>query len=114
MIRHAYAIAAAVILLLAVLAGLLYGKSEYRQGYQAAEAAHEAAGRQAYAEEVERHQDAATALHNRIKELENAKPKIITQYRERVVAAALPADCRIDDERLRIIQEGLRQAGAAP
>lgn len=114
MIRYAHAVAGVLILLLAaVLAGLLYGKHEHKAGYKAAEVAQAAAAKDAYIEETKRHAAASAQLQDQIRELQNAKPKTITEYRDRIVKVPLPADCRIDDDRLRIIQAGIREANAA-
>lgn len=61
MIRHAYAIIAILILLLAaILAGLLYGKHEYRAGYKAAEVAHAAASKEALEKRLQENATIAT------------------------------------------------------
>ncbi|MEZ2742270.1 hypothetical protein ACBP93_06485 [Paenalcaligenes hominis] len=61
---------------------------------------------------VERIAAALWELQNIITELQYAKPKVITEYKEVVVQSPLSDTCRIDDERLRRIQSAVRETTA--
>jgi len=99
---------------LAALASIWgYGSYQYHQGVSDTETAARIAAFEHYQSEVERINAATFDLQNRLTELQNEKPKVITQYRDRVIEAPLPDDCRIDDGRLRDIQSGLDAARAA-
>lgn len=90
--------------------GWLYGQSQYRQGANDTVKDMRLAAYDQYRSEVERIASVSWELQNIITELQYAKPKVITEYKEVVVQAPLPTDCRIDDERLRRIQSAVREA----
>lgn len=103
---------AAVLLTIAVGIGW-YGHSKYEAGRTDERAAAEAEAARRYAQQVESLNAQAAALRSKIEALENAKPKIVTQYKDRIVRVPLPADCVIDDGRLHDIQGAIRAANAA-
>lgn len=90
--------------------GWLYGQHQYRQGADDTIKDMRLAAYDQYRSEVERMASASWELQNIIAELQHAKPKVITEYKEVVVQAPLPTDCRIDGERLRRIQSAVREA----
>lgn len=92
------------------LGGWLYGEHQYRQGADDTIKDMRLAAYDQYRSEVERMASASWELQNIITELQHAKPKVITKYKEVVVQAPLPTDCRIDDERLHRIQSAVREA----
>ena len=102
----------------AILAALLlgvwgYGKYQYKQGVSDTEIAARLEAFAQYQFDVERMAEASWDLHNIITELQYAKPKVITQYRDRIIQAPLADNCRIDDGRLRGIQSAIEAATAA-
>ncbi len=100
--------------LLAMAAGIgWYGHSRYQDGRADERAAAELAAAQQYARQAEALNTQVAALRSKIEALENAKPKIVTQYKDRIVRVPLPADCAIDDGRLHDIQSAVRAANAA-
>jgi len=106
---------------LAVAAGLLamaagigwYGHSRYQDGRADERADAELAAAQQYARQAEALNAQVAALQSKIEALENDHPKIITQYKDRIVRVPLPADCVIDDGRLHDIQSAIRAANSA-
>lgn len=92
--------------------GWLYGQHQYRQGADDTIKDMRLAAYDQYRSEVERMASASWELQNIITELQYAKPKVITKYKEVVVQTPLPDACRIDDERLRRIQSAVREATA--
>lgn len=107
-----YAIgAAAVLALLAALWG--YGRYRYHQGVVDTQTAAKIAAAAQYATDVARINAQDAALQAKLSELQNASPKIVTQYRDRVVKVPLPADCRIDPGRLHNVQAAIQAANAA-
>lgn len=106
-------VAGAVLLVVAVLGVWLYGQHKYRAGMSDERAIAEVAAAKQYAAQAEALNAQAAELRGKIEALENAKPKIITQYREKIVRVPLPADCIIDAGRLRDIQSAIQAANAA-
>lgn len=101
-------------ILLAIAAGIgWYGHSKYEAGRTDERAAAEVEAARHYAKQAESLNAQAAALRSKIEALENAKPKIITQYKDRIVRVPLPADCIIDDGRLHDIQSAIRAANSA-
>lgn len=92
--------------------GWLHGQYQYRQGTDDTIKDMRLATYDQYRSEVERIAAASWELQNIITELQHAKPKIITEYKEVVAQAPLPDTCRIDDERLHRIQSAVREATA--
>lgn len=107
------AVAGIVVLLAAALGVWLYGQHRYRVGMADERAAAEVAAAKQYARQAEALNAQADSLRSKIEALENEKPKIVTQYREKVVRVPLPADCAIDTGRLHDIQSAVRAANAA-
>ena len=100
--------------LLALAAGIgWWGHGRYEQGRADERAAAEIEAARRYAAQAESLNAQAAALRSKIEALENEKPKIVTQYKDRIVRVPLPADCRIDDGRLHDIQSAVRAANAA-
>jgi hypothetical protein len=106
-------VAGAVLLLAAVLGVWLYGQHRYRVGVADERAAAEVAAAKQYAKQAESLNAEAAELRSKIEALENEKPKIITQYKDRIVRVPLPADCTIDAGRLHDIQSAVHAANAA-
>ncbi|NYT67996.1 hypothetical protein [Pusillimonas noertemannii] len=100
---------------LAVLVAFVwgYGRYQYGQGVTDTETAAQLAAAEQYVADVKRINNSIGVLQAYIEELENAKPRTITEYRTRTVEVPLPADCRIDDGRLRTIQDGIERARTA-
>lgn len=107
------AVAGIVLLLAAALGVWLYGHHQYRAGQADERAAAEVAAAKQYAKQADALNAQAVELRSKIEALENEKPKIVTQYREKVVRVPLPADCTIDAGRLRDIQSAVHAANAA-
>lgn len=94
----------------AVLAFWLHGEYKYRQGVNDTTVAAKLAAADQYRDDVGRMNASVAVLQTRITELQNAKPEVITRWRERVVQTPLPDTCRIDDDRLHELQRGLSKA----
>ena len=103
--------AAGLLLALAAIWG--YGRYQYRQGVADTQIAAKLAAAKQYKADVARINDSVGVLQARIEELQHAKPKIVTEYRDRVVKAPMPADCRPDDIRLRIFEDARKQSNAS-
>ncbi|TFL14236.1 hypothetical protein CSC67_08775 [Pusillimonas caeni] len=103
--------AAGLALLVAAIWG--YGRYQYAQGVKDTETAAQLAAAEQYKADIKRVNDSIAILQDYIEELESAKPQVITEYRTKAVEAPLPADCRIDDGRLRTIQDGIERARTA-
>ena len=105
---------AGAVLALAVVGGAWWlHHSGYERGRADEQTAAKIAAAKQYEADVKRINDSVGILQARLEELQNAKPKIITQYRDRVVKVPLPADCRIDDGRLHDIQTAIGAASTA-
>lgn len=113
MIPSRLAILAAAVLAVGV-AFWGYGRYQYQQGVQDTRMQAQLEAFRAYQADVERMNAESQRLQDRIRELENAEPEVITKYRDRVVQVPLPADCRIDDGRLFDIQDAYRKSGVIP
>lgn len=101
-------------LILALLAAIWgYGRYRYHEGVTDTQAAAKIAAAVQYAKDVARINAANNTLQAKIKDLQNAQPKIVTQYRDRVVKVPLPADCHLDTDRLHNIQAAISSANAA-
>lgn len=112
LLANKYVLGAACVALLAALVWG-YGRYQYAQGVADTETAAKLAAAEQYKADVIRINNSIGVLQAYIEELENAKPQVITEYRTRTVEVPLPADCRIDDGRLRTIQAGIERARAA-
>ncbi len=106
-------LASIILLLAAVLGAWLYGQHRYHVGAADERAAAEVAAAKQYAKQADALNAQADSLRSKIEALENEKPKIVTQYREKVVHVPLPADCTIDAGRLQHIQDAVQAANAA-
>ncbi|MGN5537817.1 hypothetical protein [Alcaligenes sp. Lyrl_28] len=104
-------VAAGVAVSAAAWAGLLiYGGIQYRKGQADCQTAQYVADLRAFREESERLTLISTELQGQINLLSSVKPTVIERYTRVEVEKPLPADCRIDPERLRRINEGIRAA----
>jgi hypothetical protein len=103
--------AAALLALLVALWG--YGRYRYHEGVTDTQTAAKIAAATQYADDVARINAQDAALQAKIKDLQNEQPKIVTQYRDRVVKVPLPRDCHLDTDRLRNIQAAIHAANAA-
>jgi cell division protein FtsB len=112
LITNKYALGAAG-LLLALAAIWGYGHHEYAQGVTDTQTAAQIAAYAQYKETVERIEASNSKLQDKLDKLNDAQPRIITQYRDRVIKVPLPADCRIDPDRLRGVQSAIDSANAA-
>lgn len=106
-------VAGAVIILVATLGVWLYGQHRYHVGVADERAAAEVAAAKQYAKQADALNAEAADLRSKIEALENEKPKLITQYKDRIVHVPLPADCAIDAGRLHDIQSAVHAANAA-
>lgn len=98
---------------LAVLLGAwAYGSWQYHSGYGAAKHDRAVADLVAYKGEVERIAHLSDELESRIASLRDIQPKIIERYNRVVVEKPLPADCRLDDERLRHVTRAIEAANS--
>lgn len=112
MIVNRYTIAlAAVIAILAAIWG--YGRYRYHEGVVDTQTAAKIAAAAQYAKDVARVNASNATLQAKLKDLQNAQPKIVTQYRDRVVKVPLPADCHLDTDRLRNIEAAIQAANAS-
>jgi len=103
--------AAAVLALLAAIWG--YGRLRYHEGVTDTQTAAKIAAAAQYAADVARINAQTATLQAKLTELQNVHPKIVTQYRDRIVKVPLPADCRIDPDRLHNLQAAVDAANAA-
>jgi len=88
----------------------LYGGIQYRAGQSDCKAAHYVAGLEAFRAESERLALISIELQERVNALNAVKPTVIERYTRVEIEKPLPADCRIDPERLQRINEGIREA----
>lgn len=99
--------------LLIVLAGIWgYGQYQYSEGVADTKTTAEIDAAKQYKADVFRVNASIGVLQQRIEDLQNEKPKIITEYRDRVITAPLPDTCRIDTERLHHFQSAISTANA--
>lgn len=85
----------------------------YRQGVADTETAAKLAAYEQFQADVARYSAASYDLQNRLVELQNSRPKIITEYRNVMVENPLPATCRLDDGRLSKLNDAISAANAA-
>lgn len=98
--------------LLVILVAWAYGAWQYHSGYGDAEHDRAVADLVAYRHESERLALISDELEARIAALRDVQPKIIERYNRVVVEKPLPADCRLDPERLRIITRAIEAANS--
>ncbi|NHC62583.1 hypothetical protein [Paenalcaligenes suwonensis] len=91
----------------------LYGGIQYRAGQSDCKAAQYVADLEAFRDESERLALISIELQERVNALNTIKPTVIERYTRVEVEKPLPADCRIDPERLQHINEGIRAANAS-
>lgn len=111
LLANKYVIQGAVALIV-LLAAWGYGQWKYHVGYGAAENDRAVADLVAYKGEVERMANLSDQLETRIAELRDVQPKIIERYNRVVVEKPLPADCRLDDERLQHVTRAIEAANS--
>lgn len=91
----------------------LYGGIQYRAGQVDCQNAQYVVDLEAFRDESERLALISIELQERVNALNSIKPTVIERYTRVEVEKPLPADCRIDPERLQRINEGIRAANAA-
>jgi len=112
LLANKYTIAlAAVLALLASIWG--YGRYRYHEGVTDTQTAAKIAAAAQYADDVARINASNATLQAKLKDLQNEQPKIVTQYRDRVVKVPLPRDCHLDTDRLRNIKAAIQSANTA-
>lgn len=89
-----------------------FGSWRYHSGYGDAKHDRAVADLVAYKGEVERIATLSDQLEAKISELRDVQPKIIERYNRVVVEKPLPADCRLDDERLQHITRAIEAANS--
>ena len=82
----------------------------YHVGYSEAQHDRSVADLVAYKSETERLGQLSDVLESRIAQLRDVQPKIIERYHNVVVTNPLPADCRLDSERLQFITGAIEAA----
>lgn len=102
----------AIIVLVAALSVFAYGQAQYHRGRQAMKAEVEAEYLRKYVEQTKMLHSLEETLAKTMEELSNAEPKVIKEYQRVVVEKPLPADCRIDSDRLRNINTATKTANA--
>jgi len=97
----------------AVLGVRWYGASQYRAGADKANADHALAELNEFKAQTARLAGISVTLEGALAALRDAKPKTIERYTRVEVQSPLPAGCRIDAERLQLINEAGRLANNA-
>lgn len=90
----------------------LYGNHKYKEGQAACKEAHRVAGLEQFQHEAEKLFGLADLMHEQAQALAEAKPKVIERYTRVEVQAPLPAGCVLDADRLRVINDGIREANS--
>lgn len=90
-----------------------YGQYQYSLGQSDCNDRHNLAALEQFKTEAERLTGLSADLQKQAQELAKAKPKIIERYTRVEVEKPLPADCIIDADRMRNINDGIRQANTA-
>ena len=89
-----------------------YGKYQFHVGFQAAENIHHLAELESFKSESIRLNGLSQTLERQLNAMRDAQPKIIERYNRVVIEKPLPADCRLDDERLRHVTRAIEAAKA--
>lgn len=98
----------------AVLAGLWgYGALQHSRGYDQAISERHTADLEAFKIESERLQGLSASLEAQLTVIREAKPVIIERYVNVAAKTPLPADCRIDNERLRSINSAIQSVNTS-
>lgn len=103
----------AVLVAAAFLCVRWYGAVQYQAGIDRANADYTLAELTEFQRQTTRLGGISESLEGALAALRDASPKIIERYTRVEVQSPLPADCRIDAERLRHINEAGRLANAA-
>lgn len=90
-----------------------YGASQYQAGAAKANADHMLAELTEFKTQTVRLAGVSNSLESALAALRQAKPKAIERYTYVEMQSPLPADCRIDAERLRHINQAGRLANTA-
>lgn len=109
LLANKYVVQAAAALAV-ILAAWGYGAWQYHSGYGDAEHDRAVDDLVAYKHESERLAQVADLLEARIATMRDIQPKIIERYHRVVVTNPLPADCRLDPERLQLITRAIEAA----
>lgn len=111
---HLIKIALGVLAAVAVV-GALAGYGHAMKSWGASEEREKAtaAAAEKFAEDVRRVAEVGEGLSQAISAANNLEPKVVEKYRYVKQKVPLPADCRVDDERLRAITEAVGAANAA-
>lgn len=107
------AVTGAAVLAALFIGLLMYGAAQYRAGQDDCQNAQYVAELEAFRDESERLAAISIELQEQVNALNTVKPTVIERYTRVEVERPLPADCRIDSERLQRINEGIRKANAA-
>lgn len=96
----------------ALLAFWSFSSWRYHVGYSDAEHDRAVADLVAYKHESERLAQISDVLEVRIAALRDVQPKIIERYNHVTVQNPLPADCRLDPERMQLITRAIEAANS--
>lgn len=105
-------IAGASFLATFIFGAFIYGQVQYRSGQMECQTAQYVAELEAFRDESERLATISADLQEWVTGLSAVKPTVIERYTRVEVEKHLPADCRIDSERLQRINEGISKANA--
>lgn len=104
----------AAIATVAVLAGLWgYGALQHSRGYDEAVSERHTADLEAFKIESERLQGLSASLEAQLTVIREAKPIIIERYINVAAKTPLPADCRIDNDRLLSINSAIQSVNTS-
>jgi len=106
-------LAGAALVIGAILSVRGYGASQYQAGIDQANADYALAELAEFKRQTTRLGGISNTLEGALAALRNTAPKTIERYTRVEVQSPMPADCRIDAERLRHINEAARLANAA-
>lgn len=99
--------------LLAAMAGMwAYGKHQHSLGYSQAQSERHTADLEAFKSEAIKLTGLSVSIEQQIATIRSEQPKIIERYTRVVEKNPLPADCVIDPERLRAINESIASANS--
>lgn len=107
------AVAGAAVLAALFIGVWMYGAAQYRAGQGHCRNAQYVAELEAFRDESGRLSAISIELQEQVNALNTVKPTVIERYTRVEVERPLPADCRIDPERLQRINEGIRAANSA-
>lgn len=106
--------AAGVALVVGAAAGIgMYGKAQYSQGYENAQAEHRLAELEGFKATAGQLSGISLQLESHLSRLRQIKPQIIKEYHHATTIQPLPADCVLDADRLQHINAAIRAARTA-